>query len=673
MRASVISKSSSEAAPGWLRRRMTALRAARRIAVLCAGLGVAGGAWAQENGSFGADGEAGRRSAFTIRIEAPGELRELLERHLDIERYRHVPDLDREELRRLLSRAEIDARRLLATQGYFSAKVSLRLDEPDTPSAATPQVVVEVDPGEATRVERVDLAILGAGLELPPARAQFAELRAQWGLPVGARFTQDGWRGAKSRTLQGLQMRRFPTARLVDSAAEVDPAGGTAHLALHYDSGPAYRLGEVRIVGAERYDESIARHLARLRRGDDYDQRVLLNAQRYLTDSGYYRSALARVETGPEVDPQAAPVLIEVEEERLKKQTIGVGLSTDYGPRLSVEQIDNRSLLFGWRSVAKAEINARQRNLQYGVLAPPDAQLWRWLANASAQREKVNDYTTDTQRFKAGRSKLEMGLERSVYLQYDSSRTLYESHPQKQAQALTLNHAWTYRRFDSQIYPRSGYGLALEVGAGSTLYPQTSGLVRAYGRYLGFFSLDGNFVDNLRRALPSLRQLGAIALGDAEALADGEMLDDLAIATVPRRNGELVLRLEAGATNAGNDASIPASLLFLTGGDTTVRGYNYRSIGISNRYGEIEGGRYLFAGSIEYRRPLLRDGRSTDWDGLVFVDAGSVSEKLGQFATKVGVGGGVLWHSPVGPVQIAAAYGIQSRAFRLHLNLGFSF
>ena len=82
----------------------------------------------------------------------------------------------------------------------------------------------------------------------------------------------------------------------------------------------------------------------------------------------------------------------------------------------------------------------------------------------------------------------------------------------------------------------------------------------------------------------------------------------------------------------------------------------------------------LLAGSLEYRRPWLRDGEPTDFDIVTFVDAGTVANKASELSkVKVGVGAGMLWNSPVGPVQAALAYGVDAKQFRLHLNLGFNF
>ena len=105
-----------------------------------------------------------------------------------------------------------------------------------------------------------------------------------------------------------------------------------------------------------------------------------------------------------------------------------------------------------------------------------------------------------------------------------------------------------------------------------------------------------------------------------------------------------------------------------------MRGYGYQQIGITNAKGGTEPGRYLLVGSLEYRRPVWRNGRATDWDSVVFVDAGSVANHpAGLRHLKYGVGAGAIWRSPVGPVELAAAYGLQDRKLRLHMNLGFTF
>jgi translocation and assembly module TamA len=114
-------------------------------------------------------------------------------------------------------------------------------------------------------------------------------------------------------------------------------------------------------------------------------------------------------------------------------------------------------------------------------------------------------------------------------------------------------------------------------------------------------------------------------------------------------------------------------LNFLTGGDTTVRGYGYRSIGAVKPDGQVIAGRYLGVASIEWQRPFVYQGQLTAWDSTVFVDVGAVADRPADLSAKVGVGVGARWASPIGPVQMDLAYGIQVHSFRFHLRLGFTF
>ena len=645
------------------------------FAAACLGLCLQAVASAQEEET------PGRDASFSIRLEAPGEVRELLEPHLELERYRHIADLDRAELERLLALSAANIRELLAAQGYFAPVIDHRVSAPGPAEgeAERPEVAILVDPGERTRVTQVHLDFSGEIAAYAPARGQLADIRSGWGLAEREHFTQEAWSAAKAGALRRLQTLRFPAARLAASEAEIDPDTSSAHLRVDYESGPAYRLGPVHVEGARRYDATIAERLARLREGDDYDQRALLDAQQRLIDSGYYRSAFIGIETAPGTDPQAAPVRVEVEEARQQKLVLGVGASTDRGPRASLEHAHNAVPLLGWRATTKIEVDKIVQNASLTLLAPPDERLWRHLLAATERREEIDDYRLDTLQVRAGRTKLEGGIDRTWYLQYDHSRKLYSEWSDTSAQAVSANYVWTYRRFDSLTDPRSGFGVALEAGGGTTLSPAQYPFTRLLGRYQGFFPLDGDIAAGVRRALPLAEQIRAIAAGDAEApslrpsaLAATDTAGETQAAAT-RRNGEIVLRLEAAAVFAHDAAPIPAGLLFLTGGDATVRGYGYHEIGVAGDNGQTDAGRYLMVGSIEYRRPVMRAGRPTEWDALAFVDAGAVADQPGQLHAKVGAGIGALWRSPVGPVQMAVAYGLQSESLRLHMNLGFNF
>ena len=89
--------------------------------------------------------------------------------------------------------------------------------------------------------------------------------------------------------------------------------------------------------------------------------------------------------------------------------------------------------------------------------------------------------------------------------------------------------------------------------------------------------------------------------------------------------------------------------------------------------GQNTAGRYLGVVSAEWQRPFVYNGKLTEWESVVFVDAGAVADKPGELKPKVGLGVGARWRSPVGPVQADLAYGVDTKKFRLHFRLGFTF
>ena len=128
-----------------------------------------------------------------------------------------------------------------------------------------------------------------------------------------------------------------------------------------------------------------------------------------------------------------------------------------------------------------------------------------------------------------------------------------------------------------------------------------------------------------------------------------------------------------GAVLARDAVSLPVTQLFLAGGDNSVRGYGLRSIGIKLGSDQVSAGRYLAVGSLEWQRPITVKGLLTDWEGALFVDAGAVADRPSELHAQMGVGAGLRWKTPVGPLQIDLAYGVAVQQFRLHLNVGFSF
>ncbi|MFN9726666.1 autotransporter assembly complex protein TamA [Acidovorax sp.] len=576
-------------------------------------------------------------SSFAVEVRAPQSVRETLVRHLELQRFRGLPDLQANELQRLLGAADANARELLGTMGYFAPTITIELSNTPDSRHAPRTVTVNVQPGPQARIVSADIQFTDTPTQ--DARGtlrQQQRVQRDWSLPPGQPFTQSAWDAAKTSGLRRLQAYRHPAARIASSRAEIDADTHEAKLEVTYDTGPAYRFGPLRVQGSQRYDPDSARRLARLPTGAIYDEAEMLDAQLRLASSGYYDAVFLSLDTEA-ADPAAAPVMAQVREAPLQHLVFGLGLSTDSGARLTLEHIHNKLPGLDWRATSKLALDQETQRIETEATALPDDNGWRWFAGAQLQRENTGDYEVNSGRLRSGRSQSTRNIDRYYFVQYDHALS-QGLNPPPSGSAISIHYGWTGRYFNNPIAPTSGYGMAAELGLGTTLQPDRTPFVRALLRGQTF-------------------------------IAAGRIHDDAGIG----RNARIALRAEGGAVLAREGAEIPVTQLFLTGGDTTVRGYGYRSIGTRTHNGQLYGGRYLAVASAEWQRPIVYRGAMTDWESTVFIDAGAVADRVGDLSPRVGVGAGLRWRSPVGPLQADLAYGVKTKDVRLHLRLGFSF
>jgi len=111
---------------------------------------------------------------------------------------------------------------------------------------------------------------------------------------------------------------------------------------------------------------------------------------------------------------------------------------------------------------------------------------------------------------------------------------------------------------------------------------------------------------------------------------------------------------------------LPVSVRFFAGGDNSVRGYGYEELGPTNDEGDVVGGRHLLTGSVEYNHPVV--GR---WSLAAFMDAGNAFDTFNDYEVFRGVGTGVRWRSPIGPIRVDVARPVDEPGnFRLHISMG---
>jgi translocation and assembly module TamA len=555
---------------------------------------------------------------YRVEIDAPLALVDPLRSGLDLYRWQGYETMTPELLARLMSEAEAEAREILAANGHFSPTVRATLD-----TATDPQVVrLAVEPGEPTRVTAIDIRFTGAIAEdAAQENAMLMRVRADWLLPVGAVFTQVEWDQAKRRAVSIVSERLYAGTRIAASEARIDPELRTATLSITIDSGPQLRFGALRVTGVARHDEARVTSLWTFAPGETYDREKLERFQRRLVATGYFASVQI------DADPAAAeggevPVRVSVIEGPRRRLELTLGYSTDTKFRGSVDWRNNDVFARDWRLRLNAGVETVQQSAEAAVDLPERPSGWADTVGARWKSTDIENLRTDEWRIGVRTTAVEERSRPAFGAAFIASRQEPSGFPPEDVHATFLDYVHTWRTTDNLLSPRRGIVTQLEVGGGVPGI-STRGFGRAIGRLAWFHAFS-----------PA---------------------------------NEVALRAEAGAVLASARDGIPESLLFRTGGATTVRGYNFESLGVTQ--GEaVVGGRYLAIASAEYTRWI--------WEGVglaAFVDAGNATDDLSRFRFALGYGVGVRARSPIGPFRLDVAYGEEDRQVRLHFSVGLSF
>lgn len=624
---------------------MSRFRAGRPAAALAAALalavtlaGCAGGPAVTQNAEAGTDaaaapGAAASAPSASLEIVGPEQLKALLDRHLDIAkvgRMQGADGVDDFEWSRLIAAAPAQVRELLQTEGYFAPQVRIA-------SVGTGEVRrarVEIEPGPQARVGRLTLEAEGAlarGVAAgdPAATAAMDDLRRRWPLPEGAPFRNPDWSDAKAAAIARLRAAGYATAQWVGTGAQVDAEAHTVRLFLVADSGPLFRYGRLNVEGLKRHDLETVQHLAAFPVGTPVSESLLLDYQERLQKAGLFDSVTVTLDPDPERADQAA-IDVRVREAPLQVWTLGAGISANTGARFSVEHLYRR--VFGYAATArnKFEIGQLEQKWEGEISTHPGEGLYRELLGGAVDRLESDSDVVLSQRVRLGRTQDTQRIERLYYVEAERSlrTTLGDNSEKTSALALSVNYHWVWRSLDSALLPTDGSTWSLQgnLGRSHATDAESGPFSRLYGRatwYLPF---------------------GRAWYGQA--------------------------RLELGQVIKRDTVTVPESQTFRAGGDDSVRGYSYRSLGPLVD-GVVSGGTNLFTGSVEIARPFT--ARMPSLWGAVFVDAGNAANDWGQLEPALGAGVGLRWRSPVGPLRLDWAYGREVRKSRLHFSVGIAF
>jgi translocation and assembly module TamA len=555
---------------------------------------------------------------YRVEIGAPDPLAKLLTANLDIVRWSKRSEVTRERLEQLFRTAPAQVKEILATEGYFSARVEPSLEQ----TKDGPVVRFVVEPGEPARVTHIDLTISGPVTEDPAGQKRIEHARRAFRIKTGDVFRQPEWNAAKQRVVASLAGAVYANAHIESSRAQIDPVTRSAVLQLDVASGPPVAFGELKMSGLERYGPKIVANLNPIQPGTPYDGEALLKFQRRLLASGYFASALVSAEPDRKAADKVgvSVTLVEAPSQRVE---FGVGYSTDRGPRGQIDYSDKNLLDRAWRLSSNLSVDRLSQQVTGGVEFPRHEDGWRYAVEGKFKNEDIQGQRITNWSVTGARLYTVEEYESALSLQFLTERSSLEDGSRDDRDALFLGQNWTWNGLDEVLNPRKGYLAKLQVGGATKAALSTEDFGRAYGKasYLWPFN----------------------------------------------RRWTLGLRSEAGLVVADSRAGIPSAYVFRTGGDTTIRGYAFESLGVAEG-DAVVGGRYLLLGSVELTHWITRK-----WGAAVFYDIGNAFDDWHRFDPVAGYGAGVRWRSPIGSLSLDLAYGEDTGRWRVHFNAGFAF
>ncbi|WP_428833054.1 autotransporter assembly complex protein TamA [Metapseudomonas otitidis] len=522
-------------------------------------------------------------------------------------------DRDESALRRFRRAAEEQARQAAQALGYYQAEIDSQVRP-----GKDPVLQLDVQPGEPVRLHQVTVRVEGEAAGLKAFKVPKSKALAP-GEPLNHGLYEDAKKLIQSQALRyGFFDGRFRSQRL-----DIDPRAGVADIELIYDSGPRYALGRVAFDGDTPFDPDLLARLVPFPPNTPYDADQVAKLSQNLQASGYFEEV--RVDAQPEPGAgRLIPVKVRLGAVKPRTLGLGVGFSTDVGPRARANWTRHWINPQGHRLGAESEISTARQSVGTWYEIPLDPPLTDSLRFTSGfQREQLTD--VESRRFTLGsqwQSKLPDDWQRVVSLRWEQE--IYDfgdGSPNGRSSFLIPGIGYSVTRSDNRLDPNQGYHLQLDVRAAKEGVLSDADMTYASAMAKGLYTLPGGH-----------RLLG---------------------------------RVQAGGIATTDYGAIPPSLRFFAGGDQSVRGYDYQTLSPEDRQGNKVGGRYMVVGSAEYQYPIAER-----WRIAAFVDRGNAVNNL-KDKLKTGAGIGVRWVSPVGPIRLDLAKALDDPGgFRIHFSMG---
>lgn len=523
-----------------------------------------------------------------------------------------IPEQDYEVSLRFKARLERNFNEALNALGYYHPSYEFDVSEDQT------RVTVTIEPGPVVLIEQVDIQVSGEA----STDKEFSAAIEKSGLKVGQPLIHSQYDALKSNLRNLALQRGYFEANYTLSRLEVAPDLNQAFIRLHFDSGIRYHFGESTIHGSQ-IDQERVESLAPYQRGEPYLVSQVGEYNQNLSNTDWFSSVFVEPDLSQLGQGRELPMKISLAPQARNQLETGLGYSTDVGVRGSLK----------WK---KPWVNSRGHSFDSSFsLSEPEQTI------TAGYRIPLDDVLREYYRIQYGMKKLDSRDTKSL-----ESNLALERH-------WVLDNGWHRTLFVRYLI--ENYEQGLQDDTGKFVLPGISfSRSRIRG---GTMPMWGD------------RQTLTVEYGDSSMLSETRVTRLMGGMTWIRSlggNHRGIFRIDGGANIADEFDKLSPSLRFFAGGDNNLRGYGYESISPRDASGALTGAKYMATTSLEYQYRV-----HGNWWGAVFYDLGDAFNEKPEF--KRGTGVGIRWASPVGPIRLDFAWGLDAAPgdeFKIHFTLG---
>ncbi len=537
-------------------------------------------------------------------------IKQNIESHLSIEQGKlPLSPLGFPRSNEYIKRKTVSALRAL---GYYQPKIEL--------SGNHSQWQLNIAAGPPIRWLAPNIQVSG-GLQPLPA---FQKLLKQQPFAVSTPMNHGVYSEFKSKLQSFAEEYGFLDAKFDLSELTIDEKALTAQVNWHFNSGQRYTLTDVKYEGSH-LSSSFLSGFQSVQSGQFYQQDSLLKTQQNLNQSGYFR--MVNIDRIIDTENKTVSLLFNlVDMERYELKT-SLGYGTDSGYKFGVNWLDRQVNEIGHKYSLGLELNQLESSISGQYRVPLDKATDEWLNRVSY---KIRDDR----------------LAKTTLATYESIVLFKLSDHWNSQYALTT--AFEEVRENENIQSHISY-----------LVPSAQ---------LDYYSVTNPFQAESGWRWQQIYRFGHQSLSSPgfNFIQTEQKLKKIWSITEDWR---FMLRTQIGYTSMDDQDFVrlmPTSYRFFAGGDISVRGYDFQSLGSADADSKLIGGKHLLTTTAEL------DWRFTDnFRWAIFYDHGNAFNDWKNPELKSSAGTGLRWITPFGSFRIDYARSLDHpNEWRWHVTIG---